>query len=79
MRQYIDKLADIYLEFCKAHDINYLLLPLIVSILINISYYPYIKNQKRFKKLKTYQKVILLQSFGGTIIFIIALLLGLGK
>lgn len=79
MRRYLDKLAEIYIEFCKGHNIDSLLLPLIGSILINISYYPYIKNQKRFKKLKTYQKVILLQSFGVTIILLISFLLGLGK
>lgn len=78
LREYVDKLTDYYIEFCKANEINYLLPGLIVTVLINLSYLPVILDKKRFRSYTTSQKVIMFQSFFVTCIIILAMLFDIG-
>ncbi len=72
----MEKLYLLYVEFCKANGLNFFLIPLIITLLIDITYLPYIKSKGVFIKLKTYQKVLIVESYFATLIMILAWILG---
>lgn len=73
----MDMLKDLILNLFEKYNINVCMFALIVSIGINIFYYPLIKNKKVFKKLPTWKRSIVIQSYLITLLLILFLILGI--
>jgi hypothetical protein len=58
----IDYLAEQYTAFCKYLGINFCIPFIILAVIIDVSYYPYLKTKKIIRNLSTTQKIILLHA-----------------
>ena len=78
IREFFNGIADSYIEFFRAQGINAWLPLLILSTFINLHYLRLLLNKKKFRSLTTSQKVIMVQSFGVTILFLIGMVFRIG-
>ena len=59
MEYITDYIVDLFIR----HNINFCVVGILISITINVYYYPLIKNRSVYRKLPTWKKSIIIQSF----------------